>query len=68
MTGYAKDAVIVDAGTAGEGGKVVGDVSDEVRERQDIKAITPLKGGVGPLTVSALFENTLQAASINAKD
>ena len=64
----AKEAVIIDAGTAGEGGKVVGDVSDEVRERQDIKAITPLKGGVGPLTVSALFENTLQAASINAKD
>jgi len=62
-----KDAVIVDAGTAGEGGKVVGDVSDEVRARDDIKALTPLKGGVGPLTVSALFENTLQAASINTK-
>ncbi len=55
-------AVVVDAGTAGEGGKIVGDVADEVRAREDLAALTPLKGGVGPLTVSALFENTIQAA------
>lgn len=54
--------VVVDAGTAGEGGKVVGDVDDAVREREDLGGITPLKGGVGPLTVCALFENTIQAA------
>ena len=59
----APNTVVVDAGTASEGGKVVGDVSDEVRERDDLTALTPLKGGVGPLTVCALFENTIQAAS-----
>lgn len=46
-------AVVVDAGTVSEDGKIVGDVSDEVRQREDV-LITPKKGGVGPLTVSAL--------------
>lgn len=55
-------AVVVDAGTASEHGKIVGDVSDEVRERDDIM-ITPVKGGVGPLTVAALFDNVIRAAS-----
>lgn len=55
-------AVIVDAGTASEGGKIVGDVSGDVRLREDI-TITPEKGGVGPLTVAALFENVIKAAS-----
>lgn len=54
-------AVIVDAGVAGEEGKTVGDVAPEVYERDDL-TITPVKGGVGPLTVCALFENTIQAA------
>lgn len=54
-------AVVVDAGTASEGGQIRGDVSDELYERQDI-AITPRKGGVGPLTVAALFDNLLRAA------
>lgn len=55
-------AIIVDAGTASEDGVLVGDVSDEVRERSDLKAITPKIGGVGPLTVTALFEHVLIAA------
>lgn len=54
-------AVIVDAGVASEGGKTVGDVADDVYDRQDI-TITPAKGGVGPLTVCALFENVILAA------
>ena len=52
--------VVVDAGTASENGKIVGDVSEEVRQRNDV-IITPKKGGVGPLTVSALFENVITA-------
>lgn len=55
-------AILVDAGTASEGGILVGDVSDEVRERNDLAAITPKVGGVGPLTVTALFEHVLMAA------
>ncbi len=54
-------AVVVDAGVASEGGKTVGDVAPEVYERSDL-IITPPKGGVGPLTVCALFDNVIQAA------
>ena len=53
-------AVVVDAGTASENGKIVGDVSEEARQRDDV-IITPKKGGVGPLTVSALFDNVITA-------
>ncbi len=54
-------AVIIDAGTASEQGRIVGDIAPEVRLRDDI-AITPEKGGVGPLTVTALFDNVIRAA------
>jgi methylenetetrahydrofolate dehydrogenase (NADP+)/methenyltetrahydrofolate cyclohydrolase len=53
-------AVVVDAGVASEDGKTVGDVAPEVYERDDL-TITPQKGGVGPLTVTALFENVIRA-------
>lgn len=55
-------AIVVDAGTASEGGVLVGDVDDEVRRRSDLAAITPRVGGVGPLTVTTLFEHVLIAA------
>jgi methylenetetrahydrofolate dehydrogenase (NADP+)/methenyltetrahydrofolate cyclohydrolase len=54
-------AVVVDAGTASEEGKTIGDLADDVYERDDL-TITPKKGGVGPLTVCALFENVIRAA------
>lgn len=54
-------AVVVDAGVASEEGKTVGDLADDVYQRDDL-TITPKKGGVGPLTVCALFENVIQAA------
>jgi methylenetetrahydrofolate dehydrogenase (NADP+)/methenyltetrahydrofolate cyclohydrolase len=54
-------AVVVDAGTAAEHGKIVGDLAADVRELDDI-TITPEKGGVGPLTVCALFDNVIQSA------
>lgn len=54
-------AVVIDAATATEEGKVVGDIADDVRERTDL-TITPKKGGVGPLTVCALFDNVIRAA------
>jgi len=60
------DAVVVDAGTASEDGVLVGDVDESVRERDDIK-ITPEKGGVGPLTVAALFDNVIRAAQAVAE-
>jgi len=54
-------AVVVDAGVASEDGKTVGDVAADVFDRDDL-TITPTKGGVGPLTVCALFENVIIAA------
>lgn len=54
-------AVVVDAGVASEDGKTVGDVAPELYERDDL-TVTPIKGGVGPLTVCALFENVIRAA------
>lgn len=54
-------AVIIDAGVASEAGKLVGDLADDVRQRDDI-TLTPQKGGVGPLTVCALFDNVIRAA------
>ncbi len=58
-------AVIIDVGITrikGEDGKtkLVGDVAfDEV---QHARAITPVPGGVGPMTISCLLANTVQAA------
>ncbi len=55
-------AVVIDVGTnRGDDGKLVGDVVfDEVAEVAG--AITPVPGGVGPMTVTMLLQNTLEAA------
>ena len=60
-------AVIVDAGTASEDGVLKGDLDDSVHERTDLKALTPKIGGVGPMTVSMLFENTIRAAQTKSE-
>lgn len=54
-------AVVIDAGTASEDGVLKGDVSTEVRNRTDLTAITPTTGGVGPLTITCLFDHVIQA-------
>lgn len=56
------EAAIVDAGVATDSNGLVGDVAASVRSLPNI-TITPEKGGVGPLTVCALFENVILAAS-----
>ena len=59
---YVKSgAILVDAGTASEDGVLKGDLAPEVRKRQDLAAITPETGGVGPLTITCLFDHVLQA-------
>jgi methylenetetrahydrofolate dehydrogenase (NADP+)/methenyltetrahydrofolate cyclohydrolase len=55
------NAVIVDAGVATDSNGLVGDVAPDVRDLPGI-TITPEKGGVGPLTVCALFENVIRSA------
>ena len=53
-------AILVDAGTASEKGRLKGDLADDIRTRTDLTAITPTTGGVGPLTIAALFEHVIQ--------
>ena len=60
-------ACLVDAGTASENGVIKGDASDALRARTDLAAITPLKGGVGPLTVTCLFDHVIQTAKQHNK-
>lgn len=55
------DTVVVDAAVASENGELLGDLDPRVRDRQDL-TITPIRGGVGPLTVSALFDNVIRSA------
>ncbi len=59
------DAVIVDAGVATDKNGLIGDVAEDVRVLPNI-TITPVKGGVGPLTVCALFENIIRSAKAKA--
>jgi len=56
-----KGAAVVDLGFHKVGGKVVGDV--EARSVSKVaSALTPVPGGVGPITVAMLMEHTLRAA------
>jgi methylenetetrahydrofolate dehydrogenase (NADP+) / methenyltetrahydrofolate cyclohydrolase len=54
-----KDSIIIDVGINKVGDKIVGDVEfDTVKEKA--KAITPVPGGVGPMTIACLLKNTLE--------
>jgi methylenetetrahydrofolate dehydrogenase (NADP+)/methenyltetrahydrofolate cyclohydrolase len=61
-------AIVIDVGINREEGKLVGDVDYEP-VRAVAAAITPVPGGVGPMTIAMLLGNTLQAArlSVSAK-
>ena len=58
-----KDCVIIDVGinrVDNGNKKIVGDVDFE-NIKDKVKAITPVPGGVGPMTISCLLNNTLKA-------
>ncbi|MGB1709200.1 MAG: bifunctional 5,10-methylenetetrahydrofolate dehydrogenase/5,10-methenyltetrahydrofolate cyclohydrolase, partial [Rubripirellula sp.] len=56
-------AIVIDVGINRVGEKLVGDVAfDEAMEVAS--AITPVPGGVGPLTIAMLLHNTLLAAQL----
>lgn len=52
-------AIVIDAGTNREGEKLVGDV-DFGPVGSKASLITPVPGGVGPMTIAMLVENTLE--------
>ena len=60
-------AVVIDVGiNRGEDGKLVGDVEFETAA-QRAGWITPVPGGVGPMTVAMLMQNTLEACQLHAE-
>jgi len=56
-------AVVIDVGINQLNGKLVGDVDFEA-VKAVAAAITPVPGGVGPMTIATLMENTFAAASM----
>jgi methylenetetrahydrofolate dehydrogenase (NADP+)/methenyltetrahydrofolate cyclohydrolase len=59
-------AVVIDIGISFKEGKTVGDVNfEEVLDK--VSYITPVPGGVGPLTVTMLLKNTLAAYRVQAQ-
>ncbi|MDH5179854.1 MAG: bifunctional methylenetetrahydrofolate dehydrogenase/methenyltetrahydrofolate cyclohydrolase FolD [Gammaproteobacteria bacterium] len=57
-------AIVIDIGiNRGADGKLVGDVDFEVA-RERAGWITPVPGGVGPMTVATLLQNTVDAADL----
>jgi methylenetetrahydrofolate dehydrogenase (NADP+) / methenyltetrahydrofolate cyclohydrolase len=60
-------AVVIDVGINQLDGKLVGDVDFEA-VKETASAITPVPGGVGPMTIATLMENTFRAAKERACD
>jgi methylenetetrahydrofolate dehydrogenase (NADP+)/methenyltetrahydrofolate cyclohydrolase len=56
-------AVVIDVGINQLNGKLVGDV-DFAAVKDIASAITPVPGGVGPMTIATLMENTFRAAKV----
>ena len=65
---YIKEgAVVIDVGmNRDENGKLCGDVDYESAEKQ-ASAITPVPGGVGPMTITMLLKNTVESAENKLK-
>ena len=59
-----ENAVVIDVGmNRDEKGKLCGDVDfDNVKDK--CSYITPVPGGVGPMTIATLMKNTLKAAKL----
>jgi len=62
-----EDAIIIDIGiNRADNGKLVGDVDFE-NVAPKCSYITPVPGGVGPMTIAMLLSNTLKAAKLNVQ-
>lgn len=57
-------ATVIDVGINRVDGKLVGDVAEDVREVAG--HLTPVPGGVGPMTIASLLRNTVRAARYQA--
>ena len=61
----SKNSSLDPTGTRGVDYRVVGDVHPSAFLRA--RAVSPVPGGVGPMTIAALLANTLRAAALNAR-
>jgi methylenetetrahydrofolate dehydrogenase (NADP+)/methenyltetrahydrofolate cyclohydrolase len=55
---------VIDVGINRVDGRLVGDVAEDVVEVAGL--LTPVPGGVGPMTIAALLRNTVKAARYQA--
>ena len=59
-----QDAIVIDVAISKDDGKLVGDADyDDIIQKASW--VTPVPGGVGPMTVAMLLKNTVTAASIS---
>lgn len=56
---------IFDAGTSEEGGMLVGDAAENVIEKAGL--VTPVPGGIGPITIAILLKNVLRLMILHSK-
>lgn len=64
---YKNTATIIDVGNNYKDDKLVGDVDFE-RIKEKVKHISPVPGGVGPMTITMLMYNTLLAQKLQSKN
>jgi methylenetetrahydrofolate dehydrogenase (NADP+)/methenyltetrahydrofolate cyclohydrolase len=63
-TDFKKDAVVIDVGIHRREAGLIGDV-DPAGAEGHLKALTPVPGGVGPMTIAMLMQNTFVLAKAN---
>ncbi|HEY4504604.1 MAG TPA: bifunctional 5,10-methylenetetrahydrofolate dehydrogenase/5,10-methenyltetrahydrofolate cyclohydrolase [Candidatus Paceibacterota bacterium] len=54
--------IIIDAGTSESGGALMGDVDPKCAQKASL--LTPVPGGLGPITVAKLFQNLISLAKL----
>jgi methylenetetrahydrofolate dehydrogenase (NADP+)/methenyltetrahydrofolate cyclohydrolase len=64
---FSKKSIVIDVGINSQNSKLVGDV-DFINVSKLVKAITPVPGGVGPMTVISLIENLITATELQNKE
>ncbi len=60
-----EDAIVIDGGISSEGGKVVGD-ADQESVGKTAAFVSPVPGGVGPVTVATLLARVAEAATMSS--
>lgn len=66
-TYFNEKAVVVDVGIHHVNGKTVGDVNFQSCQNE-VAALTPVPGGVGPMTVAMLLQNTMTLARMQGQE